>query len=215
MRTPFPGRRRRGRSPASILGLCLALALSAGALSGCSAEASPATATAGATASHVGAVSAPSEVATTANLATTAEIGRIIGRLPGARRKAVRKEVTAVIDRWWDAAHLTQAGALTDVSAAFPGFTAGARRRARFDRDLMTQGGIDADSVTPLMRRVRLDLLAVNKRARSVTARFDLRTRVKASTGRQGRMQVRGRLFLTRGPAGWRIFGYDISKGWL
>lgn len=209
MRVPFPGRPLRARGPASILVPCLALALSGGALSACSAASSETSGAVGATASRVGVVSTPAE------LVTAADVGRIVGRLPGARRKAVRKEVTAVIDRWWEAAYLVEPGTTTDVSAAFPGFTAGARRRASFDRSLMTHGDLDATSITPLMRKVRLDLLAVDQRARSVTARFDLRTRVQASTGRSGRLQVRGRLFLTRRSAGWQIFGYDVSKGWL
>lgn len=215
MPTAAPDRPPHVRGPATALGLSLVLALSSAALSGCSSDPARTAGSAGATASHVGAVVTPPErVSVPAELATTAQVGRIVGRLPGTRRKAVRKQVTAVIDRWWEAAYLTQ-GAAMDVSAAFPGFTTGARKRAKFDRALMTHGDIEGASMTPLMRKVRLDLLAVDKRARSVTARFDLRTRVDATTGRSGRLQVRGRLFLTRRPDGWRIFGYDVSKGWL
>ncbi|UUZ58337.1 hypothetical protein [Nocardioides sp. B-3] len=146
-------------------------------------------------------------------LATSADIGRIIGRLPGSRRKAVRKEVTAVVDRWWEAAYLSGAGQATDPARAFPGFTPGARKRATFDRALMTNADLDTDTISPLMRKVRLDLLAVNQRARSVTARFDLRVRTTGERNR--RLRVRGRLFLTRKADGWRVFGYDVSKGWL
>jgi hypothetical protein len=183
--------------------LSLALLLTGCVLSGCTQDI---TEPAGATASHVGVTTSPAE------LATTAQIGRIVGRLPGTRRKAVRKEVTAVIDRWWEAAYLPGDRAI-DLSAAFPGFTAGARRRATFDRDLMTNIDLGADSITPLMRKVRLDLLAVNQHARSVTARFDLRVRTTGQSSR--RLQVRGRLFLTQKDEGWQVFGYDVSKGWL
>jgi hypothetical protein len=193
---------------AGTLMLCLALVFSGSVLSGCSDDASAPTSTSSSpTASHSGATATPPE------LSTTSEVGRIVGRLPGARRKAVRKEVTAVVDRWWEAAYLSGAGPSTDVSAAFPGFTAGARKRATFDRDVMTNADLRADSLTPLMRKVRLDLLAVNKRARSVTARFDLRVRTTGERNR--RLQVRGRLFLTRKAELWRVFGYDVSKGWL
>jgi hypothetical protein len=206
MRTAFPGRPLRARGLAGILMLCLALVFSGSVLSGCSDDTSASTSSGG-TESHTGVTTTPPE------LSTTSEMGRIVGRLPGARRKAVRKEVTAVIDRWWEAAYLSGAGPTTDLSAAFPGFTAGARKRATFDRDLMTNADLRADSITPLMRKVRLDLLAVDKRARSVTARFDLRVR---TTGvRNRRLQVRGRLFLTRKAERWRVFGYDVSKGWL
>ena len=208
MRTAFPGRPPQARGLAGILVLSLALVLSA-ALAGCSPDASAPAATdapSGAIASHVGATT-PSE------LSTTTEIGRIVGRLPGTRRKAVRKEVTNVIDRWWEAAYLFGDGPTPAASAAFPGFTAGARKRAVFDRELMTNANLESAAGTPLMRKVRLDLLAVNKRARSVTARFDLRVRVTGDPSR--RLQMRGRLFLTHRAAGWRIFGYDVSKGWL
>ena len=207
MRTPAPGRPRLSRRRPSTLALGLVLAVAGSALSGCSTDASRPAAV-GATAQHVGAVTAPA-------LTTTADVGRIVGRLPGTRRKAVRKEITQVVDRWWDAAYLDDVGTDMDVSAAFPGFTPGARRRATFDRELMTHGDVDAASITPVMRKVRLDLLAVDRRVRSVTVRFDLRTRVRATTGRGGRLQVRGRLFLTRRADDWRIFGYDVSKGWL
>lgn len=207
MRIAFPGRPLQARSLAGILMLSLALLLTVGVLSGCSEDPSQdASAPAGATASHVGVTAAPPE------LTTTAEIGRIVGRLPGTRRKAVRKQVTAVLDRWWEAAYLSGA-ATADLSGAFPGFTAGARKRARFDRELMTNAELDAASITPVMRKVRLDLLAVNQRVRSVTARFDLRVRTTGERTR--RLQVRGRLFLTRPGEAWQVFGYDVSKGWL
>jgi hypothetical protein len=207
MPTAFPGRPLRARGLAGTLLLSLALVTTA-ALSGCSGEtrAPEGAATADATASHVG-------VATPPELATKAEIGRIVGRLPGTRRKAVRKQVTTVIDRWWEAAYLSDTAPSADVSKAFPGFTVGARKRATFDREMMTNADFDAASIIPLMRKVRLDLLAVNKRVRSVTARFDLR--VRATGSRNGRLRVRGRLFLTRKNEGWQVFGYDVSKGWL
>jgi hypothetical protein len=156
-----------------------------------------------------------------APLATRAEVGTVVGRLPGPRRKAVRRDVTDVLDRWWDTAYVGGDYPRTGFGS-FPGFTPGASRRARFDRDLMSNADIGArvESVTPLMRRARLDLLAVDRTVRSVTARFDLRMRVvladaEAGGTRTRRLQVRGRVFLTRRPAGWRVFGYDVTKGWL
>lgn len=206
MRTPIPGHPSRARHAAGTLTLGLALLFSSTALSGCSADtAAGPSRSSGATASHVG-VTTPTEVA------TTAEIGRIVGRLPGTRRKAVRKEVTAVIDRWWEAAYLSGPDLKSDLSGAFPGFTPGARKRATYDRALMSNVDLGSDSITPLMRKVRLDLLAVDQRVRSVTARFDLRVRASSRTRR---LQVRGRLFLTRKADGWQVFGYDVSKGWL
>ena len=208
MRTSFPGPTPQARAQVSALMLCLALLLS-GSLSGCSGTAGTPHAQAGASASQV--------VATTPTLRTTAKVGRLVGRLPGPRRTAVRKRVAIVIDRWWEAAYLSGERPDSDVASAFPGFTQGARKRAGADRELMTNADLKSSSITPLMRKVRLDLLSVNKRIRSVTARFELRVRTTdtAAGTRPRRLQIRGRLFLTHQPGGWKVFGYDVAKGWL
>lgn len=210
MTTSYPGRTTQAWARASVLVLCLVLLASCSLSSRADTEATT-DAGPGATASHVGATTPPVE------LRTTSALGRLVGRLPGPRRTAVRKQVTAVIDRWWDAAYLATDEGATAGSSTFPGFTEGARVRARADRELMTTSLLGATSITPLMRKVHLDVLAVNKRARAVTARFDLRLRISGAKAQAGsrRLQLRGRLFLTRGPAGWKVFGYDVSKGWL
>ena len=143
------------------------------------------------------------------------------GRRPAARRAPQGRRASRSPRSSTAGGTRRTSGATTPAptSAAFPGFTPGATRRATYDRDLMSNADIGdrVESVTPLMRKARLDLLAVDRRARSVTARFDLRMRV-ALTGERAasrRLQVRGRVFLTRQPAGWRVFGYDVTKGWL
>ena len=210
MNTPF---RRLGalvRGPALVMVLVLAAA-------GCSSDdPSDRPATGGTETAVTTSVAGPAPVT------TRTEIGTVVGRLPGPRRKAVRLQVTDVLDRWWDAAYVGGAYPRTDFRR-YPGFTPGAARRATYDRDLMSNADIGerVTSVTPLMRKARLDLLAVDRRARSVTARFDLRMRVTLAgtdagqPARTRRLQVRGRVFLTRQPAGWRVFGYDVTKGWL
>ncbi len=146
-------------------------------------------------------------------VATTTKIHRVHGRLPDARRKAVRTQVGAVVDRWWDAAFLGGTYPRSTFSSAFPGFTRGAEERARADKALLTNQtrGQHVDTVSATHRSVSLDLLATGKRARTVTAHFVLKL---DSTGDQaGRTTVRGRLFLTHKRGAWRIFGYDVAKG--
>ena len=144
---------------------------------------------------------------------TRTRFHRVHGRLPVARRKAVRRQVTAVVERWWDAAYLGGDYPRMDFRDAFPGFTRGARERARRDVRLMSNRDVGSrvDAVAADRRLLRLDVLAVDRRARAVTARFVLRF---ATTGeRTGTTAVRGRLFLTRRHGPWRVFGYDVLMG--
>ncbi len=146
-------------------------------------------------------------------VSTTTKIHRVHGRLPDARRKVVRTQVGAVVDRWWEAAFLGGTYPRSTFSSAFPGFTRGAEARARADKALLTNQtrGPHVDSVTATHRSVSHDILATDRRARTVTAHFVLRF---DSTGdKAGSTTVRGRLFLTRQRGGWRVFGYDVAKG--
>ncbi|MCP3422135.1 hypothetical protein [Nocardioides pinisoli] len=144
---------------------------------------------------------------------TKVGIHRVHGRLPVARRKAVRAQVGAVVDRWWEAAYLGGSYPRGSFPSAFPGFTDAAEERARADKALLTNqvAGPRIESVAPHRRTVTLDILATGRRARAVTARFVLRF---DTTGQKtGTTTVRGRLFLTRKRGAWRVFGYDVAKG--
>jgi hypothetical protein len=144
---------------------------------------------------------------------TKVAIHRVHGRLPLARSKAVRREVGALVDRWWEAAYLGGTYPRSSFSTAFPGFTDAAERRARTDKSLLTNqaAGPRIDSVTARQRKVTLDILATERQARAVTAQFLL---TFDTTGQKsGTTVVRGRLFLTRERGAWRVFGYDVAKG--
>lgn len=157
---------------------------------------------------------APDQVTLSSNpVATKTSIHRVHGRLPEARRKAVRRDIGRVVDRWWEAAYLGGTYPRDSFPDAFPGFTRGAERLARADKALLTNqtGGPRIESVTPRKRSISLDIMAVGRHARSVTARFVLRF---STTGaKDGTTVVRGQLFLTRRSGPWRIFGYDVTKG--
>jgi hypothetical protein len=144
---------------------------------------------------------------------TTTKIHRVFGRLPDARRKAVRRQVGEVVDRWWDAAYLGGTYPRSSFPSAFPGFTDGAELRARSDKALLTNQtqGTRIDAVTAKHREVALDILATDKQARSVTAHVVLR--FETTGDRAATTVVRGRLFLTYKRGAWRIFGYDLAKG--
>ncbi len=146
-------------------------------------------------------------------LETATKIRRVYGRLPDVRRKRVRHQIEKVVDKWWEASYVGGTYPRDDFRAAFPGFTSGSEKRAREDKDLLTNqvAGPLIESVTPKHRSVSLDILAVDGHARSVTARFVLRFRTTGA--REGITVVRGRLLLTRRNGAWRIFGYDVAKG--
>lgn len=144
---------------------------------------------------------------------TRTTIHRVFGRLPAARRKAVRKQVGAVVDRWWEAAYLAGPYPRGSFPSAFPDFTDAAEERARADKALLTNqtGGPRIDSVTARRRSVVLDILATGGQARTVTAHVLLKFDTTGS--KTGTTTVRGRLFLTRKRGAWRVFGYDLAKG--
>jgi hypothetical protein len=136
---------------------------------------------------------------------TRAKVSEITGALPKKERQRVVKGVTEAVDRWWDAAYLS------DGDNPFPGFTPGAAKLARGDADLMAGAELlDGATAVATRRRVTLDVLAVKKRAIGVTAGVLL---VLESGDDGKRYVVRGTVELERDKAAWRIFGYRISAG--
>jgi hypothetical protein len=67
------------------------------------------------------------------------------------------------------------------------------------------------DAVRATARRLRIDALAVHRRAVGVTAHVHLAFRTSGQV--QRRYRVSARLYLTRTDAGWRVFGFDATKG--
>lgn len=144
---------------------------------------------------------------------TVTTVGRVVGRLPRRDLRRLEDKVTRLVQRWFDAAFVGGDYPRSDFEDAFPGFTPGARAEARREQKLLTNRGLGSkiDEVTPTVSRIRLDVLAVQRRAVGATARFLLKFRTEGDRSR--RVRVQGRLLLTREKAGWRIFGYDVAKG--
>lgn len=138
--------------------------------------------------------------------------GRIVGRLPRADRRQVEKAVSRVAVRWLDAAYLAGKYPRRGFRDSFPGFTGGATAAARRDLVLMSNKGIGTrvETVAPSALRVRVDLLAVAKRAVAATARVKLKFRTEGRISR--RYHVSGRLMMTRRDGRWRVFAYDVAK---
>lgn len=194
------------RSSRRLPAVLLALALSSGACSGGD-EPAESAARPSPTVSESSAPEDPEP------LASRVTVRKVTGKLSGQRRRALTKAVGAVVDGWWEAAYLGGEYPRRDFADAYPGFTKGAEAIARRDRRLLTNldVGSEVEQVTATRRRILVDALAVRGRPVGATARVFLDFRTKGEVRR--RIEVRGRLLLTRSEGRWRVFGYDLTKG--
>lgn len=151
--------------------------------------------------------------APTLTIEPVTESGEVVGRLPRKDRKRVEARVSRTAVRFLDAAYLAGEYPRSNFNGSLTGFTRGAAAVARRDAALLTNRPIGKriDSVTATGLRVKVDLLAVKKRAVAATARVRLGFR---TTGRfEKRVRVQGELRLTKREGTWKIFAYDLSKG--
>lgn len=143
---------------------------------------------------------------------TNVEVGEVVGALGPVNRRRVATGVGRAVDRWWDAAFVDATYPRRRYRSVFPGFTPGAAQAARRDLDRMTSHrlGERIDTLTPVRRRVVVDILATKETARGVTARTTLDYRTSGEVERQ--VRVSARLFMLY-REGWKIFGYDVLQG--
>lgn len=138
--------------------------------------------------------------------------GQVVGRLARKDRRRVVQAVSGVAVRWLEDAYLAGRYPRRQFRNSFGVFTRSARAAARSDLGRMTNAriGTRIEGVTPTRVRVRVDLLAVDGRAVSGTARVDTRFRT------EGRLdsvfRVTGRLMMTREERRWKVFAYDVGR---
>lgn len=139
--------------------------------------------------------------------------GVVVGRLPRKDRDRVVDAVSGVAVRYLEAAYLAGDYPRSGFGEAFAGFTRGAAQVARDDRGLLTNQGVGArvEQVTPSSLRVTVDVLAAHGGARAATAHVNLLFRTEG--GYAKRVQVQGRLRMTKQDGRWAVFGYELSKG--
>lgn len=190
----------------ALVGLVLLLCLGLG-LSGCSGDDDPPGS------AESSAPPLPSGDPEKFQIETVTTWGEVVGRMDKDRRRGVERAVTRLVQGWFNAAYVGGDYPRSSFQDAFPGFTPGARERAFRDRFLLTNQRIGKriTGVTPTTSRIRLDALTARRRPVAVTARFALGFRTQGDLARK--VRVSGRLLLTRKPAGWRIFAYDVTKG--
>jgi hypothetical protein len=205
----MPGRALRHSLPAPLLVSLLTLLLALGA-TGCSGgstdDGRPSTEP-----SAAPSTTDAEEPAGEPAVRTRTRTGSVTGRIPKAQRKLVVRRVSRVVDKWLQAAYVGGEYPRSSFGRSYRGFTQGATRRARGDKELMTNVDIGdrIDGVTVKRREITVDLLAVRGTAHAATARVLLAFN---TTGVERRVRVSGRLFLTKKDGRWRVFGYDVAK---
>lgn len=193
-----PPRRRRGLTPLTPL-IAFVLAGTAGCTATEPSDARPDAASTAAT---------PAEPEP---LATETTIGLVEGKLSDKSVTRLKAKVGSVVDAWIDAAYAGDYPR-TDFSEAYPGFSPGAAKQASRD-SLMSNAAIGdrIDTVELTKRRVRVDILAVKRRAVGITARFVLAQDVAGEIKRSER--IAGNLYLTYQRGDWEVFAYDAKRG--
>ena len=143
-------------------------------------------------------------------------VGSVVGsRLQKGQRSRIVRAASRVLSGYFDDAYLAGEWPRRDVSDAWRYFTHGAVSRARKDRDLLTNAGLDGSTEAVVSRRawVRLDLFTPRDPVAGMTARVHLVFDVERGDKPAKQVTVSGRLLLTRVPSGaWRIFGYDVAR---
>lgn len=140
--------------------------------------------------------------------------GEVVGRLAKADRSRVVDAVSGVAVRYLDAAFLggdyPRDGGF---QPALEGFAPGTAKAARADLGLLTNAGIAprVDEVTPARLGVTVDVLAVGERASAATAHVKLVFETAGEVAK--RVQVQGRLMMTKDDGRWQVFAYHLSKG--
>ncbi len=134
--------------------------------------------------------------------------------LPRKRAAAVERQVGAVITAYLDEAFLGTYPR-RGFQGAFDHFSGNAAVQARQDRDLVTNAGLgsDLESVVPLVKRARLEMLVHRGVVAGLTARLRVVFRAERADGTARRVTVAGRLLMNRNRRGaWQIFGYDLAR---
>lgn len=141
------------------------------------------------------------------------KLGKVVGRLKKKDKQRLEQTISGVAVRWLHAAYLDGSYPRNGFDDAWPGFTAGARRLAERDKDLMSNAGIGPriDAVNPSKLAVTVDLLAIHRHAVGSTAHVVLRFDTEGKA--QHKVYIGGRLRLTPTENGWRVFAYQINRG--
>lgn len=148
-------------------------------------------------------------------VAAKVRVTRVSGRLRPKAQEVLADNIRKVVTGYFDDAFLGGDYPRSDFGDAFKTFTRGAATQAGRHRDLLTNRvlGPSTDEVIPKRQTAYLSVLAPHKIAAGVTARVHLDFLAERGDEPDKRVQVKGRLMLTRKKSGgWQIFGFDLSR---
>jgi hypothetical protein len=130
-------------------------------------------------------------------------------------RVVLADNVGRVVTGYFDDAFLGGDYPRSSFGDAFTTFSSGAARQADADRDLLTNRvlGPTTERIEVRRRTAYLSVLAPYRVAAGVTARVRLSFVAEQADAAAKRVDVWGRLLLTRKQSGgWEIFGYDLQQ---
>ncbi|MDQ6527475.1 hypothetical protein RB608_27930 [Nocardioides sp. LHD-245] len=146
---------------------------------------------------------------------TDATLGKVRGELDDARAAEALAAVTEVVDGWIDGGYAGDYPRGT-FDEAFGAFTDDARELALAQPAVMSNAevGDRLEGAEVTQRSVSVDVLGVRGKPAGATAHVVLTVELEGGPdGTQRSDQVTGRLLLTPGKDGWRVFGFDVSRG--
>ncbi len=140
-------------------------------------------------------------------LRVVSRVTRVAGYVSRDRRQQLAQGTGRLVTSYVTSALLDR-----ERQPAWDGFTDGAARLARRDRDVLTLAGVDEDAqVEPRRVSAYVSVLAPHHKVRGATARIDIRLSVTRD-GVSSPVHLSGRLLLTPTKKGLRVFGYDLQR---
>ncbi len=141
-------------------------------------------------------------------------IEQLRGAIKRKQYATLEKKIAKPISAWIAAGFSDVEYPKASYDGAFKSWTLDARKLARRDGDVTTNGKLGKDLATFVVekQRVRLYVFASRALTGGATARLALRFTGETEEGKSASYAVIGSLYLTRDKGHWRIFGYDLVR---
>jgi hypothetical protein len=142
---------------------------------------------------------------------TRVVVGKVVGTLRAVEKQPLKDDVKEIVDGFFENAYLGEFPR-TSYDEAYAAFTAGARKDAERDQDLLSNSPLSdqIETATGAKRQVALDVFAVKGKAQGVTAHFTLD--FTTAGGLEQRQRIKGYLLLDHEGGDWHVFGYDLFR---